>query len=649
MEKFFTNTKYLILNTFLFLFPLFFLTTTREFFVTNKLYLLSFTALFLFLVSGFHLLYSKKITWNPKSLDLPITVFIVAVALSLVFSSTNKIQAILNPNFGLLMFLSLGVLYFFLSRTKDLSTVLSLFRLTGVMLSIFSIVFFFQPFKNVSLTLSWQFLKNPGFTPLGNQIDLAIFLGFTLVINVYFLLGKTKNPMNRILITNYLFLVLNSLALFLTIYSLFKNPPLFPPFSLSWYGVLEVMKNFRTAVFGIGIDNFSQLFTKVKDLAYNQTELWSIAGFNVARNTIFHLVAEAGIIGLATFVFMLFTALKNTINHNSKQYIWLFAYLLICLFVFPPTLVIFFLLFIVLSFIASIDSKHDYRETNLDDFPFLLYGLFLIIAGSVAVGGYLLGRSYAAEYSFKQAADKLGENNIKEVYDNLRRARILNPYQESYVLNFSQTNLIIADSIARKDPEKITETDRQTIAQAVQAAISEAKELVRLNPNKAVSFENLGNVYRNIIPIANGADVWTVSSYQRAIILDPSNPTYRLGLGGVYYLLGRYADAVKLFEQATSLKPDWPNAYYNLAWAYFQNQEFDKAAAAMQNVINLVDKNSSPADWEKANKDLEDFKNKLANIDREATEGSQLNLPEKSTNELDPKLKLPPEAAPDTE
>jgi tetratricopeptide (TPR) repeat protein len=297
--------------------------------------------------------------------------------------------------------------------------------------------------------------------------------------------------------------------------------------------------------------------------------------------------------------------------------------------------------------LAAAEDKQPKHETDLSELPFIYFGVVILLMAFVAGGGYLLGRSYAAEYYFKKAANGLMKNNAKEVYDNMKKARVLNPNEERFVLNFSQTNLLVADALARKDADQITESDRQTIAQAVQAAISEAKELIRLNPNRASSFENLANVYKNIIPLAAGADVWTISSYQRAIVLDPANPSYRLNLGGVYYLLGRYGEAARLFEQAASLKTDWPNAYYNLAWAYFQGQKYDLAATAMQNVVNLIDKKTSPQDWEKANKDLTDFKNKLVSSQNEATAEGQLNLPQQTINELDPKLKLPPEASPE--
>ena len=132
-----------------------------------------------------------------------------------------------------------------------------------------------------------------------------------------------------------------------------------------------------------------------------------------------------------------------------------------------------------------------------------------------------------------------------------------------------------------KKPE-LSEADRQTISQAIQAAIEEAKATVTLNPQKAVNWENLASIYRNIINVAQGADSWTVSAYQRAIILDPQNPTYRVSLGGVMFTFKNYDEAVKLFEQAIAIKPDWANSYYNLAWSSYQKADYQRAAAAMQ-------------------------------------------------------------------
>lgn len=680
----------------IFLFPLFFLPFTQEFFITAKLYLLAFGCLFLFLISSLQFLISKKLSWQSLAFDTPLVLFLITIGISIVISSPNKIQAILNPNFGLVGILSLTILYFYLSR-QSISTNFNQFQLISTIsvfiLSLLTIVFFFQPFKNLNLPQSLQFLKNQSFTPIGNQLDLALFLGFFVL---YGLTRIIQQPVatDKKSIFNLGLLTFNLIALSLTLYSLFKPPPTsnlqlptsisLPPFYLSWYAAVEVLKNPQTAAFGVGVDNFASIFTRVKDLAYNQSNLWQINSFGVSRSTILHIFTETGIFGLAAFALLLFTAFKQLISTNlhqsqsisinaNKSLLISFIYLLLILILFPPSLITFFLFFLSLSsFQASQPPAPDLRgqresvattkKSQIFDFSqFLPIYLgfvtvsFLFIAGA----GYLLGRSYAAEYYFKQSLDGFTKNDAKQVYDNMRQAIILNPYVERFRLNFSQVNLLIANNIASKagqpqgkdqKPYQLTEQDRQNISQAIQAAINEAKAAITLNPQKASHWENLAAIYRNILNVAQGADVWTISAYQRAIVADPQNPIYRLNLGGTYYSLGNYEEAVKLFEQAVALKPDWPNAHYNLAWADYQRGNYQRAANEMQNVLNLLNPQKDKADYEKAKKELEEFKKKLPEGGVEATpsgQPSQLTLPTPPTATMEPKIKLPKEASPE--
>jgi len=676
MEKFLQNIKFWILGSVLFLFPLFFLPFTQEYFVTNKFYLLAFVVLFLLLLSVVQLLVTKKISWEKRPFDNFILLFLTIIAISIVFSSPNKIQALLNPNFGLVMMISLAILYFYLSRIVRFDHRVEPnkgghgsppLQIISTILSLITIIFFFQPFKNVSLPQSLAFLKNPAFTPIGSQLDLAILLGFLLIINIINIFKKgliNQTTTKKYLILNTCYLTLNLLALFLTAYSLLKPgtglinqaPTLIlPPFRLSWFAALEILKNPQTALIGIGPDNFSTVFARVKDFTYNQSPLWQFNSFIVSHSTILQIFTETGIFGLLAFGLLIFSVFKQTLKggHGSPplQIICLFLYLLICLFIFPSSLIVWFLFFVTLGLIpTTLTNSTD--STDLTNLLPIYFGTvvvsFLLIAGV----GYFLGRSYASEYYFKKSFEGVVNNNIKQVYENQRQAIILNPYIERFRGNFAQTNLFIANNLAQKDPKKITEQDLQNITQAIQAAIAEGKALVSLNPQKADGWQNLASIYFNIINAAQGADVWTISSYQRAILADPQNPIYRVGLGGVYYSLNKYDDAAKFFEQAISLKPDWPNASYNYAWANFQKGNYPQAANAMQNVLNLLDPKLNKVDYEKVQKDLTDFKKMLTKEEKETSKSAEtapgtLNLPTPPTTKISPKLELPKEASPE--
>jgi len=671
------------LSFILFIFPFFFLTITQEFFLTNKLYLLAFSFLFLLFISTIKFAVTKKISWQKGAFDSFLIIFLVSLVSSVIFSSPNKVQALLNPNFGLLTFFSLTILYFYLSRNKEKQTghdlSLQILSTSSLFVSILTIIFFFQPFKNISLPVSLQFLKTPNVNLFGSQLDLAIFLGFFVVFHIIQTListnaiDKNEKSDKKSLIINTSYLILTLTALSLTIYSLIKpittNFNQFqpfstnmPPFRLSWYAAVEILKNPVTAFFGVGVDNFSSIFTRVKDIAYNQSSLWQIYSFNYSRSAVLHLFTETGIFGLVTFFLLIFLIINQLmqVGRDRRLLLILFIYLLVCLFFFPPSLITWFLFFVLIAELSRLSrrdminhvSTNSIKEIDLTELlPFyigtIIFSLIFIIGF-----GYLLARSYLSEYYFKKGIDGVVKNDAKQAYENIRQAIILNPFIERYRTNFSQLNLIIANNLASKatKDKPLSEQDKQNISLAIQSAISEAKVAVSLNDKKAQNWENLAQIYQNIIKLIQGADVWAISAYQRAIVVDPQNPVYRLALGGIYYSLGNYDDANNLFIQAVSLKPDWPLAYYNLAWSYYQKEKYQEAVVSMENVLRFLDPKKDEVDYKKAKKELEEFKKKLPKEEEQSTQEGKtqpkLTLPSPIPTTI-PEIKLPKEASPE--
>lgn len=280
---------------------------------------------------------------------------------------------------------------------------------------------------------------------------------------------------------------------------------------------------------------------------------------------------------------------------------------------FPGFIAIILLLLIVMkALLIKKIAAYLKKRIYLYLIPFFLIMLLLVTF-------YLLARATLAQYYFRKS---LRSDSTAEIYNYQRLSIITNPNIAEYRIRFSQTNLLIANNIAQKGIELKTDNrqptdqlsaqDRQIMTQAIRAAIEEAKAAVKLNDQKASNWENLGNIYRNLINMAQDADAWAISSYQRAIVLEPENPNHRLNLGGIYYLLKNYDEAIRLFEQAAALKPDWPNPHYNLAWALSQKKDYQRAALEMQTAISLLDPKKDSTDLKKAQKDLDEFKLKLS-------------------------------------
>ncbi len=669
--------KHIILGSLIFLFPLFFAPLTQEYFITQKLYFLAFGVLLLLVISAIEFFVDRRVHWKWTAFDGPLLFFLIAIILSIIFASPNKIQALLDPYLGFVSIFSLILFFFYLSRSqnKKASTFfLQLLQYSALVISVLAVVFFFSPFKNIALPSSLAFLRSPSFTPIGTRLDLAVFIGFFLVLSIVQLVRQRKHNTT----TSVVAVFIHALALVLTAYTIFKPETqqqtlLFPPYRLSWVAAIEILKipvRFFSsqgtnaaydALFGVGVNNFSSIFTRIKDLAYNQSPLWQVNSFNVSRSGILQIFTEAGLLGAGAFAFLVFTVIRTlkklSAQDSAKPILWAaFFYLLFVLALFPISLIVLFLFFLTLALIADeveTEDEHKHLGFTLPVGVGIAAGIVLLIF--VAAGAFFLSRSYLAEYQFKTALNGVLHNNLKELYDNQRLALETNPYMERFHSSFSQTNLFVANSIvnAKQRQSKngqinLNTEERQQISQAVQTAINDGRAAVILNPQRAENWQNWAEIYRSILTVVQGADSWTASTYQRAIFLDPGNPIYRLNLGSVYYSLQDYNDAGLLFIQTVNLKPDWANAHYNLAWTNYQLKQYQNAANEMQNVLRLLDRKTNANDYDKAQKELEVFKKKIPEAQQqtataEPSQGS-LQLPQNNP-EVSPKLQLNPKEA----
>lgn len=666
-----------------FLVPLFFLPLTQEYFVTNKLYFLAFGSVILIAISGLEFLITKELSWKKGMFDSVVMLFLFTVGLSTLLSSPNKIQALLSANLGLLGILSLTILYFYMSRSRMFANseenirgprhflqnrLVGSLSVSAVIVSIITILFYFNPLKSAKLPVGLQFLQAPNFNTVGTLLDLSLFLGFFAAIYVSYIMSK-KHADNfkktvRAVLPALVSLFFVGTALALSVFALIKSSgQLLPPFSNSWYAAVEILKNPMSALFGIGVDNFSSIFAKVKDASYNaSSSLWQIQSFNTSRSALLHVFTELGLFGLLAILLLLSSLFREVMQQGKHfksvaAYVLPVVYLLMVMFLFPSSFIVLFLLFVTLIVVSQQGANQDESAgKNTLDLTNLLpvyLGVAVVIFLFAAGSAYGLGRTYMAELSFKKSINGLSQNNLGELYNNQRDAIIINPFIERFRTSFAQTNLLVANNVALKasQGQQLTEQERQTITQAIQAAIAEAKAAVTLNPAKAANWESLAIIYRNILNVVQGADVWTVSSYQRAILLDPQNPQYRLNLGGVYYSFNNFDEALKFFEQAIAIKPDWNNGHYNVAWAAFQKGDYQRAVNEMQNVLLLIDPKKEEGDYRKAQSELEEFKKKLPN-QQEATQSAvqppqQLALPTPPATTISPRLQLPKEASPE--
>jgi len=204
-----------------------------------------------------------------------------------------------------------------------------------------------------------------------------------------------------------------------------------------------------------------------------------------------------------------------------------------------------------------------------------------------------------------------------------------NPFVDRYHLAAADMNSLISQSLSKK--KDLSDEDKKTIANLIQQSIREAKAAAGLNPRKSSNWEKLGDIYNGIVAVAKDADNFALQSYNQAVYLDPINPNIRIKAGGIYYYQKKYTEAIKVFELAVLSKPDFANAHYNLAMAYKENKQLDKAKEQMNITLKLVGKDS--ADYETAKKELESIEGLTEPQPQTNTSGQQLEVPPATTTQ----------------
>ena len=120
-------------------------------------------------------------------------------------------------------------------------------------------------------------------------------------------------------------------------------------------------------------------------------------------------------------------------------------------------------------------------------------------------------------------------------------------------------------------------------------SIAALKKAIELTPDNAQAYLNLGAVYvdtgdTKLVPDAEQA-------LKKSIELTPSYPAYA-NLGQLYYTQKRYAESANMTEKALQLNDQNYLVWNNLANAYVQLKQNDKASAAGERVIQLAEKSA---------------------------------------------------------
>jgi O-antigen ligase len=434
------------------------------------------------------------------------------------------------------------------------------------------------------------------------------------------------------------------------------------PFDSSWKIAASALR--ESPVIGTGPSTFLYNFTNYKPGEFNLSRFWSVP-FDTSHNELFQVISTLGFAGFFALLF-LFVVILNRVRKNLTQphgedssdrflapSLAVSGILVVGLMlIHVTTLVSSVVSILVLAMLAASQksvrdhvAEHTAANKQFNILPYIVLVIFLI------GGGYILFMTYnaaLADYYHREALSQVSRNGSL-TYKYLQQAESLNPYIDLYRVDMAQTNFALANAIAvQKGPTEnspqgtLTDQDRRTIQTLLAQAISEGKAAAALNPRSARNWEVLGSIYRNITGVAENALDFALDAYGKAIQQDPLNPVLRLNVGGIYYSVKNYDLAVRFFSDAINLKPDYSNAYYNLAIALRDKGDLQNATVVAERMITLLANDSE--DYKTGTALLEELKNRSASGQTapagQTNSALGNNLPDVNVN-----LNHPPEAA----
>jgi len=622
-------------------------------FVIARLEILFFGVCTFLIVKCLRTILSGKLDFSVSNYDVSVLLILVAYVVSTIFRTPNKMEAILLPGTTTAVIGAI-FLFFFINQleTKSKELVSKTIVISGALYSLWLILAFSGLLSALPLP---AYVNAKSFTPEAGYLPAVIYLLTTLLIAIGAFITE-KNTAKKIAVGFAGFFIVS--ALFLSVYAVLpgkSTSPRFPGYNVSWFIAVDSLKN--SPVFGVGPGNYPTAFNRFRPINYNGSDLWAVK-FSSASNFFLTVLTETGLLGFAGFTILLFQLFKHSKKDLKEKRLVNWGFASIVNFISLLLLVLFFILFpatnlLVLMFfvLLSLNTKTKATKLNLvaeheggdslgakisSNFPALLVSLPVILTV-----GFLLFKSVnivRAEYKFKKSLDILSKNDTKAVYDTMTRAINLNPRVDRYRAAFSRINLLLANSVVQK--KELTDDDKKTLTQLIQVAISESKAAVALNPLRSDNWAILGSTYASVMPLAKGADDFAIQSYRQAVILEPANPNLRIALGGIYFAKKDYDTAIAIFRTVTEqIKPDFPNAHFNLAYAYKEKGVLDKAVDEMTIVVSLIDKNSK--DYEIAQKTLADFQSKKKAGSEEAPSGENLTPPQPDEKVINPPVELP--------
>lgn len=565
----------------------------------------------------------KKVKWNKLLTWFSILVVWMGVTFVLMSPGARMRSMVLQSGFGVFAALLVWMFLWLQIDSKEERIVqFKWLSCSGLLVALMSLIVFMIP--TGKLPLVWP-KNNPFISILSQGWSLAGYVLAEAVLMLVLIIGWLKKLLAKLKekesgFGNYMVeamgVVFFGLILFLDIYKIIKLGWGYLDTRTAWVVAVEGLKN--NPLFGVGIGNFYQAFLVYKPASFNLTSLWS-ASFESSSMFLLNIWTELGVVGLFWILLGLGSLLKRPKNKSK----WVAVVMSLIVVLLPVNLLGLFLLgwILVGSELWTIKEREMKLLLGENGFNLMPYLVGVLLLAGIGYGGYWETRILIADGFWLKSVKAASNNDGSETYNNEIKAIGMNPNMADYRAVYSQTCLALSQNFLNK--EDVSDADKESGVALIQQSVREAKSAISLDQLNATYWSNLASIYSSLIGLVEEANTWSIQAYQQAVSLNPSDPMLNLSLGGLYYGLGDYESADRMFEEAVVSKTDYANGWYNWAYSAKQLGKLELAVNRMQQALSLVPSDSS--DYETANKVYSEWKEELDEANKKAAESEQAN------------------------
>ena len=350
---------------------------------------------------------------------------------------------------------------------------------------------------------------------------------------------------------------------------------------------------------GSGPGTFAYDFVKFKPQELNRDDFAWNRIFFAGSSEIINRVATIGVLGIVVLLLIIAAwtvrAFRNLTEEKENEILplavfsgWLAVVAAMFFYPFNFSLALLFWLFLAMIIVLSPKKMAllSFDSVRLSYAVALIFIMMVVLQIGLLVW---VSKRYYAEVQYVAAVSALQKNDIYGAVEKLElAAEATNRLQDNYLTGLSQVYLAQAREALQKEGQ-----DAQTVfnnaAPYLQTAVTAAAMSTdAANPSNSANWAVRGYIYRQLIGVSDGFDTWAVDMYQKAIDLEPNNPTLWTEIGQVYVLKDDLNLAQKSFGEAIALRPQYIDPHYYLALIYDEQNNKEAAINELEIIWQLL-------------------------------------------------------------